>query len=56
MQDIMKKFYQIKRNFIISILILIQHNFIISQRPTSEASKWRSQYYKREPDWKEAGE
>ena len=31
MLDIMKKFYQIKRNLIISILFLIQHNCIRSR-------------------------
>ena len=30
-QDIMKEFYQIKRNLIISILFLIQHNRILSR-------------------------
>ena len=30
-QDIMKKYYQIQRNLIISILFLIQHNFILSR-------------------------
>ena len=30
-QDIMKKYYQKKRNFIISILFLIQHNHILSR-------------------------
>ena len=30
-QDIMKKFYQIKRNLIISILFLIPHNCILSR-------------------------
>ena len=32
MQDIMKKYYQIKRNLIISILFLIQHNYILSRQ------------------------
>ena len=31
MQDIMIEFYQIKRNFIISILFLIQHKCILSR-------------------------
>ena len=31
MQDIMKEFYQIKRNLITSILFLIQHNCIFSR-------------------------
>ena len=31
MQDIMKKYYQEKRNLIISILFLIQHNCILSR-------------------------
>ena len=31
MQDIMKKYYQIKRNLIISILFLFQHNRILSR-------------------------
>ena len=31
-QDIMKKYYQTKRNLIISILFLIQHNRILSRR------------------------
>ena len=30
-QDIMKKHYQTKRNLIISILLLIQHNYILSR-------------------------
>ena len=30
MRDIMKKYYQIKRNLLISILFLIQHNCILS--------------------------
>ena len=30
-QDIMKKYYQMKKNRIISILFLIQHNFIFSR-------------------------
>ena len=42
MQEIMMEFYQIKRNLIISVLFLIQHNCILSRLPTSEASKWRS--------------
>ena len=29
--DIMKKYYQIKRNLILSILFLIQHNSILSR-------------------------
>ena len=43
MQDLMIEFYQIKRNLKISIFILIQHNCILSQLPTSEGSKCRSQ-------------
>ena len=31
MSDIMIEFYQIKRNLIISILFLIQHNCIVSR-------------------------
>ena len=31
MQDFMKKYYQIKRNLIISSLFLIQHNSILSR-------------------------
>ena len=31
-QDIMKEFHQIKRNLIISILFLIQHNCILSRQ------------------------
>ena len=31
-QDITNEFYQITRNLIISILFLIQHNCILSQR------------------------
>ena len=30
-QDIMKKYYQIKTNLIISFLFLIQHNYILSR-------------------------
>ena len=32
MRDIMKEYYQIRRNLIISILFLIQHNCILSRR------------------------
>ena len=57
MQDIMKEFYQMKRNLIISILFLIQHNCILSRLPLSEARRGTAkQEYKREADWKEAGE
>ena len=38
MQDIMKKFYQIKRNLIISILFLIQHNCILSRGSSVQKS------------------
>ena len=39
LQDIIKKYYQIKRNLIISFLFLIQHNHILSRLPTSEARR-----------------
>ena len=39
MLDIMKEYYLIKSNFIISILFLIQHNRILSRLPTSEARR-----------------
>ena len=49
MSNIMIEFYLIKRNFIISILFLIQHNCILSRLPTSEARRGTAeQKYKRE--------
>ena len=39
MLDTMKEYYQIKINFIISILFLLQHNCILSRLPTSEARR-----------------
>ena len=55
MQDIMKKLGLVKRNLIISILILVEHNCLLSRlssiekgemlvdHPTSGAKKWCSQ-------------
>ena len=37
-QDIMKKFYLIKRNLIILILLLIQHNRILSRLSSVQKS------------------
>ena len=57
MQDIMKKYYQIKRNFILSILFLIKHNCILSRQVVYKKRRGvAEQYYKRMADWKEAGE
>ena len=37
-QDIMKNYYQIKRNLIISFLLPIQHNFILSRLSSVQKS------------------